>query len=63
MDEKSKQVIRFSALSEKLGNVSRSTIFRWEREKKFPQHISLGPNCTGWLLHEVEEWIATRRGN
>lgn len=53
------RVIRFAELKVKVG-ASRSTIFRWERDGKFPRHFSLGANSVAWLLHDVENWIAER---
>jgi prophage regulatory protein len=53
------KVIRFSELQKKIG-LSRSTIFRLERDGKFPKHIQLGPKSTGWLMHQVDEWILSR---
>lgn len=30
-------------------------------EGNFPKPIKLGPRAVGWLLSEVQEWIATRK--
>ena len=54
-----KNVIRFPALKEKIG-LSRSTVFRMEKAKSFPQHIRMGANSVGWLEHEVDAWIESR---
>ena len=36
------------------------TIWRWERNRGFPKHISIyGRNY--WVLQEVEQWLADRR--
>jgi len=52
------QIIRFPELKKKLGNVSRSTIDRWEKlHGKFPKRINLGKNSVGWNLKQIEEWI------
>jgi prophage regulatory protein len=59
MQETSK-IIRFPALQEKLGNISRSTIDRWEASKAFPKRINLGRNSVGWLLADVDKWVADR---
>jgi prophage regulatory protein len=53
------RVIRFPELCKKIG-VSRSTIFRWERDKKFPSRFKLGENSIAWLLSDVENWLAMR---
>lgn len=57
------QIIRFSALQKKLGNISRSTIDRWERAKNFPQRLILGKNSVGWRLDLIEQWLAGRSNN
>lgn len=53
------RAIRFPELKEIVG-ASRSTIFRWEREKKFPKNFRLGPNSVAWLLSDIEEWLLER---
>ena len=35
-------------------------IRRLEKDGKFPKRIKLGANRVGWLLSEVEAWIAKR---
>jgi predicted DNA-binding transcriptional regulator AlpA len=40
--------------------VSDMTIWRWERDRGFPKHISIyGRNY--WILGEVEQWLADRQ--
>lgn len=53
-------IIRFPALRKKLGDVSRSTIDRWEQSKYFPKRIKLGKNSVGWRLDLVEKWLQER---
>lgn len=36
-------------------------ILRLEKAGKFPRRIRLGANRVGWLLVDVEAWIASRR--
>lgn len=50
-------IIRFPALSKKLGGVSRSTIARWEKSRNFPKSIQLGKNSKGWNLQAVDIWL------
>lgn len=52
-------IIRYSKLKEKLG-ISRSTVFRWVRDKQFPAPMHLGPNIVGWLETDVDAWLANR---
>ena len=36
-------------------------ILRLEKAGKFPLRIRLGQNRVGWMLIEIEAWIASRR--
>ncbi len=58
-----KQLIRFRALSQKLGGVSRSTIDRWERAKTFPIRMKIGKNSVAWDLQSVDHWFKERANN
>lgn len=42
------------------GGISHSTLWRWEREGKFPKRRRLGKNSVGWLQDEIEDWINNR---
>ena len=57
------QIIRFPSLKKKLGEISRSTVDRWEKEKNFPKRIKLGKNSVGWNLEAVEKWLKERTNN
>ena len=54
-----KQFLRRSDVCEVTG-LSYSTIFRLERDSRFPQRRQLSDNAVGWLRAEVEEWVAKR---
>lgn len=56
------KAIRFKELK-KIVPASRSTIFRWERDGKFPKHVQLGPNLVGWFLSEINTWLQERTNN
>jgi predicted DNA-binding transcriptional regulator AlpA len=53
---------RFIRLPEVLARVSVSwiTIYRWEREGRFPARKHLGPNTVAWDEEEVDEWCKQR---
>jgi prophage regulatory protein len=51
--------LRFSAVRERTG-LSRSTIWRLEREGGFPKHRKISANAVGWLEQEVNEWVLWR---
>ena len=43
-----------------LTGLSRSSIWRFERDEGFPARIRLGPNAVGWDEDEVYSWIESR---
>jgi prophage regulatory protein len=43
-----------------LTGLKRSTLYSYIDQGMFPQQISLGPRCSGWLLIEVRQWLADR---
>jgi prophage regulatory protein len=53
-------VLRRSAVSAITGLPS-STLYRKVAAGEFPAPIKLGESASGWLLSEVEAWIAARR--
>lgn len=60
MQQNETTIIRFPELKKKLGNISRSTIDRWEKAKNFPPRMQLGINSIGWRLDLVEQWLQER---
>ena len=42
--------------------VSQATIWRWVREKKFPQPFKLGAGTTVWDAIQVEAFITAQQG-
>lgn len=53
------RVIRKPELFKKVG-LSDATIWRLERAGKFPKRLQLGGNSTGWLEHEVDQWLSEK---
>jgi prophage regulatory protein len=53
------RAIRFIELKRTVG-ASRSTIFRWERDGKFPKHFCLGKNSIAWLSSDIDAWLKER---
>jgi prophage regulatory protein len=54
-------LLRFKDVQRKTG-LSRTTIWRLERDGNFPKHISISARATGWSANAVEGWIAERLG-
>jgi prophage regulatory protein len=44
----------------KITGVTRTTIWRWEEQGKFPARVNLGVGSVGWRLSEIEAWINSR---
>ena len=40
--------------------LSRVTIWRLEREEKFPARVQLTDNRIGWYGHEIKAWMESR---
>jgi prophage regulatory protein len=50
------KVIRLPQVKNVTG-LSRSTIYAYMKEEKFPQSISLGSRAVGWTETSIESWI------
>ena len=54
-----KRIIRKQELL-KITGLSSATLWRRERAGDFPRRLRLGPHAVGWLLEEIDEWMASR---
>ncbi|MGD9107590.1 MAG: AlpA family phage regulatory protein [Gammaproteobacteria bacterium] len=54
------QLLRFPEVR-KITGLSRSTIFRLERNGKFPKRKQISTQAVGWLLEEINKWIESRQ--
>ena len=50
------KIIRFKQVHLATG-LSRSTIWRKERDGTFPRRRKISTNCVGWLESQVEAWV------
>ena len=41
----------------KMTSLSRTTIYDYMAEGKFPKNILLGPKISVWIEREIQEWI------
>ena len=64
------KILRIKAVQEKLGGISRSTLYaktKYCRHKPsafdptFPRAIKIGVKAIGWYEAEVDAWLETRR--
>jgi len=44
----------------KMLNLSRPTLWRMEKEGRFPRRKQIGGRAVGYLRSEIEEWLRTR---
>ena len=52
-------ILRLPAVKARTG-LSRSTIYLWISQGKFPAPYALGARAVGWLESEISAWIAQR---
>ena len=50
------KIIRVPTVLERIG-VSRSTLYQWVSEGKFPRSVPIGDRAVGWLESDVDAWI------
>lgn len=53
------RLLRIDEVTSRVG-LSRTTIWRREREGEFPARVKLSGNAVAWREDEVEEWIEGR---
>lgn len=54
------QVIRIKELVKKL-SISRSTIWRLEKQGEFPQHFKLSARTACWKLSDFDDYLEKRK--
>jgi prophage regulatory protein len=60
-DRSPPRLLRFPAVRERTG-LSRSTIWRLERNGLFPRHRRISPNAVAWPESEIVDWIQAKIG-
>lgn len=40
--------------------ISRSTLYRWVRDKHFPEPVMLSTRIKAWLTADVRAWVAAQ---
>lgn len=53
--------LRFPAIRARTG-LSRSTIWRLERQGVFPRHRRISRNAVAWLETEIADWMRSKAG-
>ena len=44
----------------KMTSLTRTTIYNYMSEGKFPKNIHLGPKISVWIEREIQEWINSK---
>ncbi len=52
-------LLRFPAVRDRTG-LSRSTIWRLERQGAFPRHHRISPNAVAWVEDDIAKWIRAK---
>lgn len=60
MEESMLRDIKGLAAAEGILPCSRSSLWRWIREGKFPRPQKLGDRITAWRASDVAAWLASR---
>jgi prophage regulatory protein len=53
------KLLRFPAVRERTG-LSRSTIWRLERQGTFPRHHRISANAVAWIEDDIAKWIRSK---
>lgn len=59
MTSPSEKLLRIREVSERLG-VSKTTIYKWVKEERFPEPVILGAHASRWVEQEISDWLADR---
>jgi len=59
-DSSRDNILRLPDVKARTG-LSRSSIYAYIKDGKFPQHIALGERSVGWYESEVDAWVASRQ--
>ena len=59
MTKQPRRVLRIRTVCDRTG-LSRSSIYAYEKEGKFPKKIRLSARATGWVEEDVDAWLEAR---
>lgn len=55
------ELLRYTDVRRKTGDLGRTTIWRLEKAGLFPQRRRISAGAVGWLKSEIDTWIANRQ--
>lgn len=50
-------LIRYQELKQNIVPVSRTTLWKWMRDGKFPPTVKVGGNYVAWRAKDIREWL------
>ena len=56
-----RKLLRVREVLDRVGGVSRSTLYRWMQAGQFPRPVKLGPHVTAWRETDVDAWMDARQ--
>lgn len=54
-----RRFLRLNEVKARTG-LSRSTIYAYVREGRFPRPVAISTRCVGWIEAELDDWITGR---
>jgi len=55
----SAQIIRLKEVIMRTG-ISRSSVYAYMKDNRFPKSVKLGKHASGWVAEEIDNWIEER---
>jgi prophage regulatory protein len=52
-------ILRLNDVTKKVG-LGKTSLYTLIKDNDFPLQVRLSAKASGWLEHEIDEWIATR---
>lgn len=49
---------RMPAVQERVGGVSRTTIYEWVKKGQFPKPVKIGGRAIAWRISDLDQWAA-----
>ncbi len=53
------KILKLPAVLERCA-ISRSSLYQFSKDNKFPKSVRLGERAVGWLESEISDWIDSR---
>lgn len=47
---------RMPAVQERVGGVSRTTIYEWVKKGQFPKPVKIGGRAIAWRVSDLDQW-------